>query len=254
MKIITNISSKGLPRDYMLASIDTEWTKNYKVKNGNKPFNFSIIFFKDSDDVEDVIREKYKFKFFSAYIDEQSEVVDLINLLNKHLDPSRVKKLVGHQVISDLYTFVNFSKVLEGVNVENIKTWISYFDERKTNNRIFDTRFDIKDRLKGESRKLVDVCYEMRLRNQEDRFKQPELNKSMTALQNEFMQTHDMRIREKLSVMNLRHNLSSVLVYLLYQTNTFLDGFVNTNRILRENLLDYFDYVGSNSFGKLCDL
>lgn len=43
MKIIKNINDRDL-KNYKCISLDTEWTKNYKIKNGNKPFAFSIIF------------------------------------------------------------------------------------------------------------------------------------------------------------------------------------------------------------------
>ncbi len=36
MKIIKNIEDREL-KDYKCISLDTEWTKNYKIKNGNKP-------------------------------------------------------------------------------------------------------------------------------------------------------------------------------------------------------------------------
>ncbi len=247
MKIIKNIDEKEL-KNYNCISLDTEWVKNYKIKNGNKPFAFSIIFFNDDIKNVDIINESLQFKFVSVYVDNDDEFPELINILNKYLDSSKFNLLLGHQVISDLHTFVHYSEHYNNINSNNIIKWISFFKDRKNNNRIFDTRFDIKNRLTTRSRRLVDVCFDMKIRNQKDLYKQPELNKSMTTLHREFIQNKDDSIREKLSVMNIRHNLSSILVYELYKNNLFLDKFININRILYKNLNKYFNYVKTDKF------
>jgi len=247
MKIIRNIDDEEL-KEYKCISLDTEWTKNYKIKNGNKPFAFSIIFFNDNIKNIDIINENLQFKFISVYVDNDEEFPQLINLLNKYLDSNKYNLLVGHQVISDLHTFVHYSEHYNDINSDNIAKWISYFKDRKNNNRIFDTRFDIKNRLTTKSRRLVDVCFDMKVRNQKDLYKQPELNKSMTTLHHEFIQKKDYFIREKLSVMNIRHNLSSILVYELYKNNLYLEKFININRILYKNLTTYFSYVETEAF------
>lgn len=247
MKIIKNIQDDEL-KNYNCISLDTEWTKNYKVKNGNKPFAFSILFFNDDIKIKDIINESLCFKFISVYVDNEEEFPKLINMLNKYLDSSIFNLLLGHQVISDLHTFVHYSEHYTNIKSNHISKWISYFKDRKNNQRIFDTRFDIKDRLTIKSRRLVDVCFDMKIRNQKDPYKQPELNKSMTALHREFIQNKDETIREKLSVMNIRHNLSSILVYLLYRNNVFLKQYININRILYINLKPYFPYVKTDAF------
>lgn len=250
MKIIKNINDESL-RNYKCISLDTEWTKNYKIKNGNKPFAFSIIFFNDDINNLDIINEELQFKFISVYVDNDEEFPKLINLLNKYLNPSKFNLLLGHQVISDLHTFVHYSEHYKNISSHNIAKWISYFKDRKNNHKIFDTRFDIKNRLTTKSRRLVDVCFDMKIRNQKNPYKQPELNKSMTALHREFMQNKDYSIREKLSVMNIRHNLSSILVYELYKNNLFLEKYININRILYNNLNTYFNYVETEQFKEI---
>ncbi len=253
MKIIRNIANEAL-KNYQCISLDTEWTKNYKIKNGNKPFAFSIIFFHDDISSLDIINESLQFKFISVYVDNDDEFPQLINLLNQYLDPTKFKLLLGHQVISDLHAFIHYSDNYDNISCDNIDKWISYFKDRKNNQRIFDTRFDIKNRLTIKSRRLVDVCLDMKIRNQIDPYKQPELNKSMTSLHREFMQKKDSSIREKLSVMNIRHNLSSILVYELYKNNLFLEKFININKILYHNLHSYFDYVNTENFQKIMDI
>lgn len=73
----------------------------------------------------------------------------------------------------------------------------------------------------------------------------------MTALHHEFIQNKDHSISEKLSVMNIRHNLSSILVYELYKNNLFLKKFININRILYNNLNTFFNYIETDDFKKL---
>lgn len=253
MKIVKNIDDKDL-KNYKCISLDTEWTKNYKIKNGNKPFAFSIIFFNDDFQNSDIVKETLEFKFISVYVDDDNEFPELINILNKYLDPNKFNLLLGHQVISDLHTFVRYSEHYEDIDSGNIAEWISYFKDRAINKRIFDTRFDIKNRLQTKSRRLVDVCFDMKIRNQKDPYKQPELNKSMTALHHEFIETKNTSIREKLSVMNIRHNLSSILVYKLYKDNLELDKFININKILYKNLIMHFDYIKTKTFKELMKL
>ena len=253
MKIIKNIKDDDL-KNYKCISLDTEWTKNYKVKNGNKPFALSIIFFNDDIDISTIINESLQFKFISAYVDSEEEFPQLINLLNKYLDVSQFKLLLGHQVISDLHTFVHYSEHYENISCDNILKWISYFKDRKNNNRIFDTRFDIKNRLITKSRRLVDVCFEMKIKNQKDLYKQPELNKSMTALHKIYLENKDYSIRERLSVMNIRHNLSSILVYEIFKNNLYLEKYININRILFSNLQNYFSYVNNDDFKELMSI
>ena len=89
MKIIKNIDDKELKK-YKCISLDTEWTKNYKIKNGNKPFAFSIIFFNEDIDTKDIINESLEFKFISVYVDNDEEFPILINLLNKYLDNKKI--------------------------------------------------------------------------------------------------------------------------------------------------------------------
>lgn len=237
MLITSNIKKEEI-KDYAYLAVDTEWTKNYKIKNGNKPFNFSIIFFNHID-IEDLKKYQLNFKFISGYIETEEDIPELITMINDLLDPTIHKQIIGHQIISDLYTFYHYSEHFSSVKTDNIEKWISFFKNRHENNRIFDTRFDVQNYLKGKSRRLVDVCYEMRILNQDDLYHQPELKKSMTTMQNTYMNNHDFDIYEKLSVLNLRHSLSTMLVYEIYQSGEKLTRRMNINKILYHNLNKY---------------
>jgi hypothetical protein len=73
---------------------------------------------------------------------------------------------------------------------------------------VIDTRFDAGHLLSGTSRRLVDVCGELRLD-----VTQPELaRKSMTALHRDWLEHGDTEARERVTVLNLRHSLSTAYV------------------------------------------
>ena len=77
-----------------------------------------------------------------------------------------------------------------------------------TDRRIIDTRFDAGHVLVNTSRRLVDVCGELALD-----VTQPELaRKSMTALHRDWLDRADIEARERVTVLNLRHSLSTAYV------------------------------------------
>lgn len=253
MYVIKNIDNDEISK-YNNIAIDTEWTKNYKIKNGNKPFNFSIIFFNNDIKIYNIKKQVLSFKFISLYIENENEIPNLINILNSYIVFDNFKLLIGHQVISDLYTFIYYSKHYTNIDVSNIQKWLDHFKDRINNHKIFDTRFDIKNWLNNPSRRLVDICYEMKIKKQKDLYKQPELKKSMTAMHNEYINGHNDLIRQKLSVLNLRHNLSTLLVYQLYLNKIKLNKYININKILYKNLKNYFSYIKSEEFCQLMNM
>lgn len=91
----------------------------------------------------------------------------------------------------------------------------------------------------------------MRILNQDDLYHQPELKKSMTMMQNTYMKNHDKDIYEKLSVLNLRHSLSTMLVYEIYQSGEKLNRRMNINKLLYQNLNKHFDYINTKEFKEL---
>ena len=218
--------------------MDFEWTKNYKIKNGNKPFCFSFVFCKSSDLLNGA-EDKLMFDFILNYIENFDEIPILINNANSILKRIMEKNyiLVGHQLSSDISVAINNSK---NNNSDNIKILRAKWKKRKnagidTHLKIFDTRFDLGSFLIGKSRRLVDVCQECNLD-----VTQPELKSSMTKMQNIFFEKHDLSIMEKLSVLNIRHSLSSTLLYHLYSKQERLDKCFNVNKALFNNLRKYF--------------
>jgi hypothetical protein len=74
--------------------------------------------------------------------------------------------------------------------------------------RLLDTRYDTGNVLQCTSRRLVDICADLHLE-----VTQPELRgTSMTALHRRWLEQADTSAREKITLLNLRHALSTALV------------------------------------------
>ena len=58
------------------ASIDVEWTKNYRIKNGNKPFCYSVIYAAIPRDTTTTNLVDLPFSFTSVYLEDPDETAD----------------------------------------------------------------------------------------------------------------------------------------------------------------------------------
>ena len=106
---------------------------------------------------------------------------------------------------------------------------------------MIDTRYDISHVLSGTSRRLVDVCADLELD-----VTQPELHgTSMTALHRRWTETGDTTAREKISVLNLRHSLSTALAALHASGIGRREAGLNVNRMLADGLDDAFAWTAS---------
>ena len=66
-----------------LIGFDAEWTKNYKIKNGNVPFCFSIVAVKrKSITMEHLVNGNIQFEYMQFYCENKEETVDLIKNAN----------------------------------------------------------------------------------------------------------------------------------------------------------------------------
>lgn len=221
--------------------VDFEWTKNYKIKNGNVPFCFSVVYFPLYDKNFD-ISKKLDFGFKSLYVESTKEGEKLIQRASVFFD--NVKKhpnsmIIGHQLHSDLGVLSNYS-FQKNHSIEEFKF---LWKNRKSSHFLFDTRYDI-DNINCKSRRLVDVCVDYGIN-----VIQPEIKGSMSKMHNTFLLKKDRAIMERLSVMNLRHSLSTALLY----TSFILDEKreIRTNDILYRNLKNYYNYVQSTDFKSL---
>ncbi|HTY10492.1 MAG TPA: hypothetical protein VMF88_05420 [Bacteroidota bacterium] len=240
-----NVSAKRY-----IVGFDVEWTKNYHAKHGNKPFCFSFVYVDDREDLS-FPDTKLDFGFFSYYIDKVSEAEFLCKAANKCAQifltsPNNI--FVGHQFSSDLAVLLSYRKNLKLTHLASIRSkWRSRHEDWKRREgeiEVFDTRYDLP--IRGKSHRLVDVCQEWRLN-----VTQPELKGSMTRMQNDFYTSRSELIKEKLTVLNLRHSLSSILLYLLFSKGHNLQNSINVNKIIFNNVSCLFSYVKGDEFKEL---
>jgi len=245
-----HIKEKKMSKSYgdIIISFDLEWTKNYKIKNGNKPFCFSYIYFYYPTFPKRI--EDLEFGFISHYVENIDEISDLVEnadtFLHSFLNQNGI--ILGHQLSSDISVILRYSNQPKTTNFSELK---ELWHRRKTVDifsklRVFDTRYDMETFLKQKSRRLVDVCDEFSFI-----VTQPELAYSMTKMQNMYYANKDVSIMEKLSVLNLRHSLSAALLFLYHQNGKKPQKRINVNKIVYRNLKDYYGYVNSKEFKAL---
>jgi hypothetical protein len=192
----------------LAAAIDVEWSKNYRIHGGSVPFCYSVAWLPLSR--EDVIPSSFGFWYTSAYVNGTGETGDLAasadSALLKTLECASL--IAGHQLSSDLAILAAAARApLLGVTAAQA-AWRRRGQLLTGGPRLLDTRYDTGHLLRGASRRLVDVCAELRLD-----VTQPELRgTSMTALHRRWLERADTSAREKITVLNLRHALSTALV------------------------------------------
>jgi hypothetical protein len=229
----------------VIFSFDLEWTKNYRIKNGNQPFCFSLVYFAIRDSLSEV-ENKFDFGYYLRYIESKEEQPRLIKEAEKIISKARNEKgfFVGHQLSSDISVLVNQSRE----SIIGIRFLQEAWRKRKEGVKfgglsVFDTRYDIAGVLKNKSRRLVDVCQEFKFN-----VSQPEIDSSMTKMQNNFYSFGDKSIMERLSVLNLRHSLSAALLFNFFKMGIVPSKIINLNRIVQRNLQGKFEYLQDKQF------
>jgi hypothetical protein len=233
----------------LVASVDVEWSKNYRVRNGNRPFCYSVVYLAVPDGRRPVDLARQPFAYTSAYVEGDHETADLVRLADLDLRSAlgAADRVAGHQLSSDLAVLAaNAAAGPAGVLAAR-EAWRCRHDEPVPARRIIDTRYDSSHILKCHSRRLVDVCTALDLD-----VSQPELRGvSMTALHREWLLNRDDVARERISVLNLRHSLSTALVALRAARRGTWAGTLNVNRLLRDQLEGAFEWFGSPAFARL---
>ncbi|MFF4987735.1 hypothetical protein ACFY19_11130 [Streptosporangium saharense] len=229
----------------LLASIDVEWSKNFRIRNGSVPFCFSIAWLLLPDTPVDLTEVTWTYS--SWYVEGADETQDLIaaadTAFGEVLDTATL--VVGHQFSSDLGTLINAAHHL----VPNLHAVRENWRRRRAVPAVpmLDTRYDLDRLLAGTSRRLVDVCTELHLD-----VTQPELGStSMTALHRRWLEGGDAEARERITVLNLRHSLSTALVALLGEKHPVPTGEVNVNRLLANRLTGTYAWTSTPAFTAL---
>ena len=244
--------------DNSLIGFDAEWTKNYKIRNGNIPFCFSVIVIKnDVLSLDALEKGDIYFSYVQYYCQTSEEFKDLVESAEKWsskiLNALNTCILCGHQVSSDFSVLHNIGKAHNIGPLICLEKIRSEWKRRKAMvpMHIIDTRYDANQDFLGKSRRLVDMCNDFLLD-----VTQPELkNSSMTKLQKNFFETHDKEIFERISVMNLRHSLCAIVLYWLNEKFESADQRkpININKSVYKGLKGDFDWIESKDFLALLD-
>lgn len=226
----------------LVASMDVEWTKNYKIANGNVPFCWSVIWLQVPAGGDAV---PAGFSYTSVYVGGGGETQDLIASADAQVARllGHADLIVGHQLSSDLAVLRNASVTPLGAVGELRERWHGRRDPGG-GPVVVDSRYDVGGVLRGVSRRLVDVCSELGLD-----VTQPELVRtSMTALHRRWTGQCDPAARERISVLNLRHSLSAAYVALRSLGLCRWDPGLNVNQILDHQLDGTFAWLASPTF------
>jgi len=237
----------GQPR--RIAAVDVEWQKNYRIKDGNRAFCYSIIWIDLPARPAHPAFANLRFTYKCLYLEPDDQAADLAAALDKDLGAilRSTDVLVGHQLCSDLAVVRANSRGATPHLADAQSRWrerrAAAFGERS----VIDTRFDIGHLLFGTSRRLVDVCTELGLD-----VTQPELrSSSMTSLHREWLERRAHNARERISVLNLRHSLSSALLAVRALGGVSWSEQASVNRLLRSGLAGTFDWLDSSTFQAL---
>ncbi|MDL4770702.1 hypothetical protein [Actinomadura xylanilytica] len=233
----------------LAASLDVEWTKNYRIPDGNVPFCWSITWLHLPKTPSPPPEE---FAFTSFYVSGPGQTQELIHSADQAITTMLEKAdlIIGHQVSSDLAILRNASER----PLASVQALRERWHDRKNTpalakRTVVDSRYDVGNVLAGTSRRLVDVCGELALD-----VTQPELaRQSMTALHRDgWLGDQDPEARERITVLNLRHGLSAAYVAARATGRLHWTGTVNVNRILHDQLTGHgIDWPKSPTFQAL---
>jgi len=229
-----------------LAAIDVEWSKNYRIRGGNIPFCYSAVWLAGSASQTLDLR---RFWYTSAYVEDPGELADLLASADSTLACllRNATVITGHQLCSDLAVLAAASTTPASAVAAASAAWRQRRQASAGQPGFLDTRYDAGHILSGRSRRLVDVCADLRLD-----VTQPELRGiSMTALHRRWLQAGDVVAREKITVLNLRHCLSTALVAARAAGLANWHPGLNVNRLLAAELGGTFGWLAHPVFTAL---
>lgn len=233
-----------------MAAVDVEWSKNYRVQGGNVPFCYSVVWLTVPRGGARPSLGTGPFWYTAAYVHDTAETRDLAAGADCALEGvlQHADLIAGHQLSSDLAVLA----AAVGAPLPGVAAVRAAWHQRRQKStgggqQIVDTRYDAGHVLACTSRRLVDVCAELRLD-----VTQPELHgTSMTALHRHWLDTGDATAREKITVLNLRHSLSTALVAAHAAGLGCWQPGLNVNRVLASGLGDAFGWLSSPVFTAL---
>jgi hypothetical protein len=212
------------------------------------PFCFSVAWLPLPAD-DGAITDTTPFWYASAYVEDDGERADLITAADSALQclTSHASVIAGHQLCSDLAILgAATGKELPAITAATA-AWRQRRDPQPGPPPFLDTRYDAGHVLACQSRRLVDVCADLRLD-----VTQPELHStSMTALHRRWTELGDDTAREKVTVLNLRHSLSTAIVAARAAGLAHWQPGLNVNQLLARELGDTLGWTASRAFTAL---
>lgn len=254
MIVNSNVTGSGLvprhpPRVRLLAAMDVEWSKNYRIRRGNVPFCYSVVWLALPASDASTSLEATRFWYTSAYVQNACEGADLVAGADAALAclMEHASLIAGHQLCSDLGVLGAADPAARPAVAAAATAWRQRREASPGQPRFLDTRYDAGHLLACQSRRLVDVCADLRLE-----VTQPELRSiSMTALHRRWLQDGDVAAREKITVLNLRHSLSTAMVAARAAGLAHWRPGLNVNRLLARELGDAFGWLAHPVFTAL---
>jgi hypothetical protein len=258
VQIISDLGGPGgVPRrrkdTALVASVDVEWTKNYKIKDGNQAFCYSVVWLEvPSRRPAAILSAASRWWSTSVYVDSDLDRAALIEMAATDIGTAAAHAdfVVGHQLSSDLAVLSSNVRTAGRPVPAELTQARTAWRERRAHDTpsILDTRYDAGHLLTGGSRRLVDVCAELGLD-----VTQPELaRQSMTALHRRWLHDANVEARERITVLNLRHALSTALVAVRAAGRGSWTDPINVNAMLTMRLpKDRLGWLASPTFQSL---
>ncbi|MFQ6146740.1 hypothetical protein ACLMNJ_27305 [Streptomyces seoulensis] len=235
-----------------IASVDVEWTKNYRVQNGQRPFCYSVAWLDlpagHPRDLADV-----PFEWTSVYVEEPGEMDALVRhaagCVSAAAETATI--IAGHQFCADLSVLEAQAPTDAVLPLQRAREqWRQRRAADPAGSHYLDTRYDAGHLLTGTSRRLVDVCTELGLD-----VTQPELRQvTMPAWHRKWIEEGLEEGRERVSVLNLRHSLSTA--YVAARTAGFAvwaDDGLNVNRVIAQGAKGAWAWLENPVFTNLLE-
>ncbi|MEU5436474.1 hypothetical protein AB0G73_24270 [Streptomyces sp. NPDC020719] len=231
-----------------IACLDVEWTDKL-VKGGSRPFCYSIVWLdlpaSASTDLGDV-----PFEFTSVYVADPGEQDTLVAAAAATLRTAteHADLITGHQLCADLAVLARKAP-RPHPDLEQARAHWKARRSPDAQVRYLDTRYDCDPLLQGHSRRLVDVCTELGLD-----VTQPELARtSMPAWHRRWLKDGNSEGRERISVLNLRHSLSTAYVAARHEGLAHWAPPLNVNEALATGAKGAWDWLDHPTFTNLLE-
>jgi hypothetical protein len=237
------------PGTRLVAALDVEWSKNYRIRGGNIPFCYSAVWLAFPAGSASTSLDHARFWYTSTYVEDTGELADLIASADRTLASllRNATLITGHQLCSDLAILTAASGTPPSAVATASAAWRQRRQAPHGQPGFLDTRYDTGHILTCQSRRLVDVCTNLRLE-----VTQPELRGiSMTALHRRWLESGDVTAREKITVLNLRHSLSTAIVAARAAGVAYWQPGLNLNQLLASELGSTFGWLAHPAFTAL---